>query len=377
MNSIRTYGLLAAMGFLIAIPAARAQGDANTKSDVPSASTTTTTTTKVNDSSKSGDQCIDQCVDDCAQKCPASSTGALKKHKASTHGTTGMNTNKTYGSSTTAVNEKKNAGLDEDAIRAEERARAAEEFRAQNEAMMEEHRAELDRVRSEERELAAKKADADVAAARADEDKKYRTEISHRDQELVMARRAEPVIKPAVLTPVGVYGFVGGGATNFTQPNVTGATSVGGYWDARLGIGTRSILGGEIAYEGGARDITALGLNSSAYLVNNGLEGVARLNVPITTRAVLIEPYTFGGIGWQHYSLGGVTTNTSSVDQSDDIMTVPMGLGLQFGFSGFTLDARATYRHAFFSDLLGNSSSSFDSNSLNSWTAGGAIGFEF
>jgi len=357
MNSIRTFGLLAAFGLVVAVPVARA----------------------ADDTSKTGDQCIDSCVDDCAAKCPASAqTGAVKKNKAQKGPKTGMNdTSKSSTSVTVNQNNAGKTGLDEEAIRAEERARAAEEFRAQNEAMQQEHQAELDKVRAEERDLAAKKADEDIAAARAEESHKYRSEIVKRDQEITMAKRQEPVIKPAVLTPVGVYGFVGGGATNFTQPTVTGATGVGGYWDARLGIGSRSILGGEVAYEGGARDVTALGLNSSAYLINNGLEGLARLNVPITTRVVLLEPYTFGGLGWQHYSLGNVSTNTSSVRDNDDIMTLPVGLGMQFGFSGFTLDARATYRHAFFSDLFGNSTSSWDAVSLNSWTAGGALGFEF
>jgi len=345
MYSIRTLGLATAVvGFFGVATAARADDATTTKAD--------------------NDQCIDQCIDNCAEKCPASASGVIKKTTKST-----MRVVKPAQPKTTQA--------DLDAIRAEERARAAEEFRSANENMMEEHRGELDKARAEERDLAAKKTEADIAQARADEDRKYRSEIMKRDQQLAMAREKEPIIKSALLTPVGIYGYVGGGVTNFTEPEAVGATTTGGYWDARLGVGTRSILGGEVAYVGGARDVDALGLNNSAFLVNNGLEGVARLNVPITTNKVLVEPYTFGGVGWQHYNLASETTNTSDVQDSDDIMTVPLGLGLAFGFSGFTLDARATYRHAVFSDLLGNSTSSFDSESLNSWGAGAALGFEF
>jgi hypothetical protein len=132
-----------------------------------------------------------------------------------------------------------------------------------------------------------------------------------------------------------------------------------------------------VAYVGSARKIEALGLNSDAFLLGNGVEGVARLNVPLTMEAFLLEPYTFGGVGWQRYNLMTDSANTSSIDDVDDLVSVPLGLGLAFGFSGVTLDARATYRHAFGSDLFGSKTSSFDDTSMNSWGAGGSLGFEF
>jgi hypothetical protein len=253
----------------------------------------------------------------------------------------------------------------------EERARAAEQFRAEEAQIETQHQAELEKVRNEEHAAAEKDADAKVAQARADEAALAEKRIADADK--------GKAIKDAALTPVGLYGYVGGGAGGFTQPTAVGQTSVGGYWDARLGIGSRSILGAEVAYVGGSRDIRALGLNSSASLMNNGVEGVARLNVPITPRdtSVLIEPYTFGGIGWSRYDLVNAGNNTSSVQNQDDIMTVPMGIGLQLGFSAFSLDVRGTYRQAIGSNLLGTSTSSFDNASLNSWGAGAALGFEF
>jgi len=299
----------------------------------------------------------------------------------------GVGANAHVGSASAGVGVGANAGIDDankaeaapmgtqassadlDSIRAEERARAAEQFQAEEQRLNAEHQAELDRVRADEQ----RKAEADIAAAKADEDR--RMESRRIDGE----RRAGIATDKAVLTPVGLYGYVGGGVTDFTQPGVSGATHVGGDWNARLGIGSRSILGAEVGYVGGARDITSLGLNSGAFLLNNGLEGLARLNVPITAPAMhtLIEPYTFGGIGWQRYQLANATTNTSSVSDRDDIMTVPMGVGLALGFGGFSIDGRATYRQAFFSDLLGSPTSSFAPTSLNSWDVGASVGFEF
>ncbi|HEY4219880.1 MAG TPA: hypothetical protein VGO62_01025, partial [Myxococcota bacterium] len=165
-----------------------------------------------------------------------------------------------------------------------------------------------------------------------------------------------------------------------TQPVAAGDTSGGGYWDARLGVGSRSIIGLEADYQGGARNINALGLNDSAYLMNNGIEGLVRLNVPITKFASgsILEPYAFGGAGWQHYSLNNVTTNTSDVESADDVLDIPVGVGLDLGIKGFTIDGRVTYRQALYSSLFGgDAGSSFASNSLNSWGAGASLGFEF
>ena len=88
------------------------------------------------------------------------------------------------------------------------------------------------------------------------------------------------------------------------------------------------------------------------------------------------EPYTFGGIGWNHYSVVTDSANTSSIDDSDDVMTVPLGVEIALGFMGVTLDARATYRQALDSDIFGSETSSFADTSMNSWGAG-ALGFEF
>lgn len=259
-----------------------------------------------------------------------------------------------------------------DLLRAEERARAAEQFRADEAKLREDHASELDRVRADERAAAEAREKDQIAAVRAEE-------RARADRALAEAHENDEVIQDAALTPAGVYGFVGGGGTGFTQPGALGAASVGGYWDARVGVGSRSIIGAEVSYVGGARDIQALGLQDSAVLMNNGIEGVARLNVPITTKdaPVLFEPYTFAGVGWSRYNLVNQGNNTSSVQDQDDILTVPMGVGMQFGFNAFTLDLRGTYRAAVGSDLIGNSTSSFDATSLASWGAGASLGFEF
>ena len=69
--------------------------------------------------------------------------------------------------------------------------------------------------------------------------------------------------------------------------------------------------------------------------------------------------------------------NTASVDDNDNLMTVPLGVGLMAGYGGFVADARFTYRYAIGSDMLGPTENGFDDNSLSNWSLGGSLGFEF
>jgi hypothetical protein len=42
-----------------------------------------------------------------------------------------------------------------------------------------------------------------------------------------------------------------------------------------------------------------------------------------------------------------------------------------------SLDVRGTYRHTAFTDMFGETTSSFDETSLNNWGAAASLGFEF
>ncbi len=303
-------------------------------------------------------ECVTNCVSD------AGSTAAMKPAVKS------KKVKKTMASATPAATAP--VAPDQatiDSIRAQERARAAEEFSAGQEQMMQMHQAELERARTDERARVESESQQKLANERL------------RYEEALAAERAKKneKIQDALITPAGVYGILSGGVSNFTQTTAENVTEVGGYWDARVGVGTRSILGAEVAYVGSARDIVASGLASDAFLISNGLEGVARLNVPITPAdtTVLIEPYTFAGLGWNRFHISSDSPNTSSFQDVDNVLSVPLGVGFSVGFSGVTLDARATYRQAVGSDLLASSDSSFDDTALNSWGLGAGIGFEF
>ena len=69
-------------------------------------------------------------------------------------------------------------------------------------------------------------------------------------------------------------------------------------------------------------------------------------------RTQLLEPFGFVGLGWQRYQLPNTTTFTASLERNDDVMTVPVGGGLEYAIGRFMADARFTYRATYYNDLL-------------------------
>jgi hypothetical protein len=208
----------------------------------------------------------------------------------------------------------------------------------------------------------------------------------------VEVHEAEPPPAPAVviapveeeepakkgITPFGMAISAGGGVTDFLDNDAEDMTEIGGAWDVRLALGTRSWIGLEAGYIGSMHDIAALGLDPDAALMSNGLEGLVRVNLG----TFAIQPYAVGGVGWSRYELVNDDFNTSSVNDEDDVLTVPVGAGLSTylgrGEAGaFMLDARFTYRAAFREDLLDPGTGNEEQEDLDNWAATLRLGYEF
>ena len=171
---------------------------------------------------------------------------------------------------------------------------------------------------------------------------------------------------------VGMGLMVGGGYEDFTNSNMQRLTGGGGAWTARAVAGTRQYVAVEAAYVGSAHGVDALGVQSNAVLLANGVEGALRLNVPIVMRgAQLLEPFGFVGLGWSHYQVTNTNINTSDMASDDDIMSLPVGGGLAYAVGRFMADARFTYRSTYYNDLLRSG------GNLNNWGVGSQIGFSF
>jgi hypothetical protein len=180
---------------------------------------------------------------------------------------------------------------------------------------------------------------------------------------------------PIQSTWVGRLGaglLVGGGVEDFTDSSVRSVTGVGGSWTARALAGTRQFVGVEAAYVGAARSLDMLGVGSSAMLVANGVEGAVRVNVPVLLRRTqLLEPFGFVGLGWSHYSVTNTNVTTADIARDDDIMSLPIGGGLEYAIGRFMADARFTYRSTYYNDLMRTG------GNLNNWGVSGQVGFSF
>lgn len=162
-----------------------------------------------------------------------------------------------------------------------------------------------------------------------------------------------------VLGGVGVTGFSDNDVYTFTEPGVQ--------WDFRLIFGSRFVVSGELAYVGSGQNIEALGLDGDAWLLSNGLEGVARLNI----LPGMIQPYVFAGIGWRFYQIVNAQFNTSALQENDNVGFVPLGVGITLRIMNIIFDARGTFRGGFDSDMFG------EDGNMSTWGASVRGGFEF
>jgi hypothetical protein len=92
-----------------------------------------------------------------------------------------------------------------------------------------------------------------------------------------------------------------------------------------------------------------------------------------------VQPYLFGGGGFTHYQLTNTAVNTSSVRSTDDIGTVPTGVGMSVRVSReFFVDVRGTYRFTFNDQMFATASalSGAGNAGLDTWNAIGRLGFE-
>ncbi|CAN5703684.1 hypothetical protein BH11MYX3_BH11MYX3_19980 [soil metagenome] len=146
----------------------------------------------------------------------------------------------------------------------------------------------------------------------------------------------------------GVAVSLGGGVEGFTQTSQRNATNDGGVWNLRLAVGTRSPVAIEGAYIGSAQSINGLGLDSNALLVGNGAQADARINLVDS----LVQPFVYGGVAWKRYSLTNTSTRTSDLSDNDDVLEVPLGIGIASKYAGLLLDLRGEYRFSTRNDMF-------------------------
>ncbi len=188
--------------------------------------------------------------------------------------------------------------------------------------------------------------------------------------------------EPTLSSGIGVGVLLGGGVTGFTEKAVRDRTSsVGGLWDLRVTIGSHVPLGLDVSYVGTATNINS-GLlpGQSATLIGTAVEGALRWNIlPHFTW----NPYLFAGVGWQRYDVTQThaTLATIGMNDSDNTVDFPMGLGFNYRMGGFMADIRGVFRATTDNHLMLKSPELFPASrgyaAMHSWEASAAIGYEF
>lgn len=169
----------------------------------------------------------------------------------------------------------------------------------------------------------------------------------------------------AVTAGLGLLGYANNETNDFIDP--------GAAYTARVHIGTEERVEYEIAYLGSAASIDALGLDSSAILISNAIEGNIRYNFSTDAQW---QPYLVAGAAWRRYDITSADFNTSSANDADTVMEVPFGAGVTWrSGGGLLIDGRLGYRLATFEDLLGGRSGG--GPALDNWHVGARAGWEF
>ena len=134
-------------------------------------------------------------------------------------------------------------------------------------------------------------------------------------EELGVETQAEP---PVSMTVEGLVGL-----TTFTGEQARGL-AVGPALGARFGYRPGTIVGGEVAYEHGAYDLSDPRIIGSHAGSTDSLLGTLRLTLPTES----FSPYVFLGLGASRWSVPAVD-NVREVYAPDLFLTVPAGAGVE------------------------------------------------
>jgi len=184
---------------------------------------------------------------------------------------------------------------------------------------------------------------------------------------------------PDLMSKYGVIIGVGGGVEGFTNKTMRDTTSPAGDWDVRVEAGSQLPVSIEAAYVGSAANVDSLIGSRSGTLVGSTVEGDVRGNLINSSD---FRPYVFVGAGWRRYDVTQVdfTVSDAGMNDSDNVVVFPMGLGVDYHYGALRADARFTFRAVTDNNLvLQNVGSGNNDNfaPMHTWGAAARIGYEF
>lgn len=151
-----------------------------------------------------------------------------------------------------------------------------------------------------------------------------------------------PPAKPrAEFSPANQSFTLGGGVADFVRDRINDHTTVGGAWDARYLLGTRSYFGFEANYMGSAAGVNGAIDNNNGHIISHQVAGSLRLSASRGR----FQPFVTAGAGWEHFNLTRTgVTDTITISDTSNSFVAPFGAGFAgyFGRHG-VIDARGTY----------------------------------
>ena len=167
-------------------------------------------------------------------------------------------------------------------------------------------------------------------------------------------------LHPAITAGAGIDGFLGKAARR--------TFAAGPSWNVRVGLFNASEIRLELVYAGSSQAING----SSGRLVGHGVIGLLRVNV-MPQRS--FEPFFYAGAGWTRFSAGGMSTE---IDTPDDVLEIPLGVGVAWRSGGFVVDARGGMSIVSGADLIPQpaTSTSTEGHSLHRYGIRANVGIE-
>lgn len=166
------------------------------------------------------------------------------------------------------------------------------------------------------------------------------------------------------------YTVVGGiGLEGFIDRHLRDAVSTGPAWNVRGSVGNPEEISVEVFYAG-SRQPMSMGADT---LVGNGVLGQVRINV---FPEAFFEPFFYFGAGWSRFSVKGRTPDSMFPDH-DDVLEMPIGIGLAYRTGAFVADLRTGFTVITGQDLIRNpdAEGSEESYSMHRFGISAQIGY--
>ena len=178
------------------------------------------------------------------------------------------------------------------------------------------------------------------------------------------AAAEEPETRGASVSAVG-------GFEDFDAYGMRHASRLNGMWGVRGAVAVDPRLWIEAGYLGSACGLEAPMSGVDAILVGTTFEVLGRLTAWPGAR---VRPYAFFGVSWRHYDVTGAdfTAPVEGMHDSDELLQVPMGVGIEYHLGAIVIDARFTFRATAEESFLVEDD---DYAAMDTWGLQGAVGY--